>query len=203
MAAGTGPPSPKERILDAATECFLELGFERTGMTGIARSARVSKRELYACVGEKRAILTAVIEALQSEHQARMAGLWSDAEDLDIVLPKAAATLLDIILSERFGKVIRIVAAESYHNPGAARQFYEFGPVQGRKQTARYMKSQMKKGTMRLADPLEVADHFMNLVIDAQLMTAVILGQFDQIHIRRDHVKHAVEMFMKNYAVPR
>jgi hypothetical protein len=31
-------------------------------------------------------------------------------------------------------------------------------------------------------------------------MTAVILGQADRAPLRRDHINHAVEMFMKNHA---
>lgn len=192
---------PKQRILEAAAERFLELGFERTGMTDIARSAKVSKRELYTFFGDKRAILTAVIQVHQDEVQNRMSGLWETEEDIHIVLPQAAAELAKIILSERFGKLIRIVAAESYHNPEAAKRFYQLGPALGRKRTARYLKSQMEKGRMRVADPIKAADDFMDLVIGAQLMTAVILGQADQTHLRRDHVEHAVEMFMRNYAV--
>jgi hypothetical protein len=59
----------------------------------------------------------------------------------------------------------------------------------------------MTQGKLRKADPLSAADDFLDLVIGAQLMTAVILGQVDHAPLRRDHIKHAVEMFMKNYAI--
>jgi TetR/AcrR family transcriptional repressor of mexJK operon len=194
------PETHRERILSAAAESFLELGFERTSTAEIARRAKVSKREIYAYFDDKRAILTASITELQGEMQSQMGGIWTSSEDLEVVLPKAAKILTKYILSDRFSKLLRIVATDSYHNPQAATQFFEMGPNVGRKATATYMKSQMNRGKLRKADPLKAADDFLDLVIGAQLMTAVILGQVDRAPLRRDHIKHAVEMFMKNYA---
>jgi AcrR family transcriptional regulator len=191
----------RERILNAAGESFLELGFERTSTAEIARRAKVSKREIYTYFADKRAILSAAITELQYEMQSRMSGIWTSSEELEVVLPKAARILTKYILSERFSKLLRIVATESYHNPQAAAQFYEQGPNVGRRATAAYLKSQMRLGNLREADPLEAADDFLDLVIGAQLMTAVMLGQVKQAPHRRDYVKHAVEMFMKNYAI--
>lgn len=191
----------RERILNAAAESFLELGFEGTSTAEIARRAKVSKREIYTYFDDKRAILLAAITELQNEMQSRMSGIWTSSEELKVVLPKAATILTKYILSERFSHLLRIVATESYHNPQAAAQFYELGPNVGRRATAVYLKSQMKLGNLRKADPLNAADDFLDLVIGAQLMTAVILGQVDRAPLRRDHIKHAVEMFMKNYGI--
>ena len=197
----TVQPACRERILRAATECFLELGFERTSTVEIARRARVSKREMYTYFPEKRSILSAVIVLLQSELQSGLHDIWSSRDEPEFVLPKAATILMDFIRSDRFGRLFRIVATESYHNPEVAEQFYELGPNNGRKATASYMKSQMRRGRMRQANPIKAAGDFLDLVVGAQLMTAVMLGQVNRAPHRKDHAKHAVEMFMKNYAI--
>lgn len=205
MAKTTKTPATekarRERILNAATDSFLELGFERTSTAEIARRANVSKREIYADFADKRMILSAVIAELQNQMQFRLRGIWSSSENPEIVLPKAAARISDFVLSERFGKLVRIVAAESYHDSQIARKFYELGPDKGREETAGYMKSQMKQGRLLRADPIKAADDFMNMVVGGQLMTAVILGQVDRVPLRRGHVKHAVELFLKNYLI--
>ncbi len=194
-------PARRERILNAAAECFLELGFERTTTAEIARRARVSKRELYTHFEDKRDLLSAVIFNLQNEVNTNLTGLWSSQRDLEEVLPKAAKILHNFILSEQFGKLLRIVAAESYHNSHIAEQFYEMGPNSGRKATAKYLKYQMEQGRLRQADPILAADDFLDLAVGAQLMTAVILGQTRDEPQRRNRVKHAVEIFLKNYAI--
>lgn len=203
LAEGTtkAPAAHRERILDAATKCFLDLGYERTSTAEIARRARVSKRELYACFEDKRDLLSAVIFKQQNEMETTLLKLWSSLGDLDEVLPKAAKILGGFILSKQFGKLLRIVAAESYDNPQIAEQFYEMGPNRGRKAIAKYLKYQMKQGRLRQADPILAADDFLNLAVGAQLMAAVMLDQTKEEPQHRDRAKHAVEMFLKNYAI--
>ena len=194
--------SHRQRILDAASEVFLECGFEQTSTAEIARRARISKRELYSHFADKRALLAAVITELQNSMRSRMDVRWSSTEDMETVLRKSAAAIHDFILSERFGKLVRIVAAESYHNPAVARQFFELGPLAGRKATAKFLKAKMEEGKLRKADPIKAADDFLDLVVGAQLMTAVILGQVDPAAKKRDHIQHSVGVFLMIYAMP-
>src|ERR1700704_3538696 len=51
----------RARILDAASAAFMKSGYARTSTLEIATRARVSKRELYALVGNKREMLIACI----------------------------------------------------------------------------------------------------------------------------------------------
>ena len=193
--------SHKERILSAASDVFLATGFEKTSTADIARLAKVSKRELYLHFADKRALLAAVVDDLQGDMQGRMDSLWASGEAMEEVLLNSAKVIQRFILSERFGKLVRIVAAESYHNPNVAKQFFETGPNQGRKSTARYLKEQMKQGRLRIADPLKAADDFLDLVVGAQLMTAVILGQIDPTTPRPSDTRHAVEVFLMIYGI--
>ncbi len=195
------PQNHHDRILSAASDAFLEYGFEQTSTADIARRAKVSKRELYSLFGDKRALLAAVVVDLQTSMQSRMGPEWSSREDPELVLPHAAAAILDFILSERFGKLFRIVAAESYLSPEVAQQFYALGPHQGLTTIATYMKDQMKRGKLRKDDPMRAANDFLDLVVGAQLMTAVILGQVDPAIRRRAHVRHAVGAFLRIYSV--
>src|SRR5258707_7673302 len=53
----------RERILDAAFAAFMKSGYAATSTLEIATRARVSKRELYALVGNKQEMLIACISA--------------------------------------------------------------------------------------------------------------------------------------------
>src|SRR5690348_8334553 len=53
--------SARERILRAAMEAFMELGYAQTSTLEIATRAQVSKRELYALFGNKQTMLAACI----------------------------------------------------------------------------------------------------------------------------------------------
>lgn len=191
--------SHEDRILGAATEVFLTTGFEKTSTAEIARVAKVSKRELYLHFKDKRALLAAVVENLQSDIRARMDSLWASGEPMHEVLLNSASVMQRFILSERFGKLVRIVAAESYNSPEVSRQFFQSGPVAGQKATARYLREQMNRGLLREANPLKAADDFLDLVVGAQMMTAVILGQVSHSRPKLADTRHAVEVFLMIY----
>jgi hypothetical protein len=59
----------------------------------------------------------------------------------------------------------------------------------------------MQAGDLRKSDPLKAADDFLDLVISARYLTAVVLGQDQNPPMPRSHVKHAVEIFLNYYGV--
>ena len=187
------------RILAVAAELFLEKGYEETSTADIAGGAKVSKRELYSNFADKRDILAAVITQLQSEMVSQANISWSSTGDLRTVLMEAGVHLLDFINSEKFGKMFRIVAAESFRDPVSAEKFYQLGPGRGRNQTATFMRRYIKAGKLRKANPLEAADDFLDLVISSRRLTAVVLGQRPEGRNTKTHVKHAVEVFLRYY----
>ena len=58
---GGDEPGVRERILDAAFAAFMKSGYAMASTLEIATHARVSKRELYALVGNKQEMLIACI----------------------------------------------------------------------------------------------------------------------------------------------
>ena len=192
--------SHRDRILEAGSDLFFALGYEKTTTEKIAQQAKVSKREVYLHFNDKRQILASVISEVQAQMQSRMRAEWSSPGDTRVVLLRAAKTIHQFVLSEGFGKLVRMLAAVSYHDPELAAQFFEMGPIRGRRETARYFKRQMKLGNLRLADPLKAADDFLDLVVGGQLITGVILRCVDTAHHKHSNPKHAVDVFLAVYA---
>jgi len=188
-----------ERILAAAADAFLEKGFEEASTADIARRAKVSKRELYSNFRDKRDILAAVITELQARIQADANTSMSSSSDLTTVLTRAGTQILEFINSDSFGKLFRIVAAESFRDPVSAQKFYLLGPGMGRSNTAAFIKRHMKEGNLRKANALQAADDFLDLVVSARHLTAVVLGQTDEVPDPRSHVRHAVGIFLHYY----
>ncbi len=187
------------RILNAAAKVFLDKGFEEASTAEIARGAGVSKRELYANFRGKRDILSAVITQLQKEVQSDTNLTWSSSGDLRKVLIHAGSQILAFIDSEKFAKLFRIVAAESFHDPASAQKFYLLGPGRGREDTAAFMRRHMAAGKLRKGDALRAADDFLNLLISSRHLTALALGQKSVVPEPGKHVRHAVDMFLSFY----
>lgn len=201
MPESTAPArnSHVERILAAAADAFLEKGYEEASTADIARRAKVSKRELYSNFSDKRDILAAVITELQARIQTDANISMSSSGDLNAVLARAGTQILEFINSYKFGKLFRIVAAESFRDPVSAQKFYLLGPGMGRENTAAFIKRHMNEGNLRKADALQAADDFLDLVVSARHLTAVVLGQIDEVPDPRSHVKHAVDIFLNYY----
>ncbi len=199
--AQAGRNDHRARILDAATKAFLENGYEIARTAEIARRAKVSKRELYTYFKDKRDILAAVITELQAGIQLQANLSWSSDGDVRDVLTRAGTELLRFINSERFGKLFRIVAAESFRDPVSARKFYLLGPAMGRKNTAAFLKRNMAAGKLRSADPLKAADDFLDMLVSSRYLTAIVLGQMRSFPRPRAHVEHAVDLFLTYYGV--
>ena len=199
--SGTARNDHRVRILSAATEAFLENGYEITSTAEIARRAKVSKRELYAYFHDKRDILAAVITELQTDIQSQADVSWSSTGDVREVLKQAGTDLLRFINSERFGKLFRIVAAESFRDPVSSRNFYRLGPAIGRKHTAAFLKRHMAAGNLRSADPLQAADDFLDMLVSSRYLTAIVLGQMRSFPKPQIHVEHAVDLFLTYYGV--
>ena len=201
-SADTQKANYQSRILDAAAQVFLEKGYEETSTAEIARRAKVSKRELYSNFDDKRDILAAVITQLQTEIVSQANISWSSSDNIRKVLTQAGTQILEFITSERFGKLFRIVAAESFRDPVSARKFYLLGPSLGRDNTAAFMRRQIKAGNLRSADPMQAADDFLDLVVSSRRLTAVVLGQQHDSQPSPAHVKHAVDVFLQYYSAP-
>ncbi|WKD58330.1 Transcriptional regulator, TetR family [Corynebacterium capitovis DSM 44611] len=64
-------PSPRQRLLDAATKLFTEEGIRVIGIDRILREADVAKASLYSLLGSKDNLVIAYLERLSEEYQQR------------------------------------------------------------------------------------------------------------------------------------
>ncbi|MGY2898494.1 TetR/AcrR family transcriptional repressor of mexJK operon [Curtobacterium sp. PvP017] len=107
-----------ERILDVATDLFLEHGFAGVALDRIAAEAGVTKRTLYTAFGDKPALLRAVVRRQHTYADGPTRGLES-----------TAASIGGALLSDRAVALHRLVIAESTRSPELAREFHEAGPL--------------------------------------------------------------------------
>lgn len=121
--SASGPtPLARERILHAAMDAFIRHGFAESSTLAIARRARVSKRDLYAHFGTKRAILAAGIA--QRAQRMRLPGALQVARnrtELESVLVRFGAAFLREILDPAVIAVYRLAITEARRAPELAR----------------------------------------------------------------------------------
>src|SRR6201982_1220360 len=112
----------RERILEAAFAMFMKSGYANASTLEIATRARVSKRELYALVGNKQEMLIACI----SERAKRLdvppdLPVLRDRETLAQVLTSFGTKLVREISAPTVIAVYRLAIAEAVQAPEVAR----------------------------------------------------------------------------------
>jgi AcrR family transcriptional regulator len=115
------PPSARERVLRAAMETFMELGYAEASTLKIATRARVSKRELYALFDNKQAMLAACIadRAGRVPLPARLPPPDS-REEFVAMLSTLGATILREVGDPGVMAVFRLAITESQRAPEVA-----------------------------------------------------------------------------------
>jgi len=111
----------RHRILEAAFSTFIEAGYAATTMLEIARRAHVSKRELYAVVGNKQEMLATCIRE-RSQRLRPPADLPEphDRASLEGALIAVGSGLLRETTQDTVVAAFRLAIAEAVHAPEVA-----------------------------------------------------------------------------------
>jgi AcrR family transcriptional regulator len=165
----------RARILDAAFTAFMKSGYAATSTLEIATRARVSKRDLYALVGNKQAMLIACISARAKRLQVP-ADLPAphDRATLAHVLASFGAQLVREITDPTVIAVFRLAIAEAVHAPEVAQALDSIGREASRAALRQIMARAQASGLLD-GRPAELAEQFGGLLW-GNLMVSLLLG---------------------------
>ncbi|HEX6535704.1 MAG TPA: TetR/AcrR family transcriptional regulator [Gemmatimonadaceae bacterium] len=165
----------RARILDAAFAAFMQRGYAATSTLEIATRARVSKRELYALVGNKQRMLVACI----SERAKRLQvpadlPVPHDRETLAHVLDSFGVQILRELTDPAVVAVFRLAIAEAVHAPEVAHTLDAIGRETLRAALRQIMDQARTSGLLE-GRPAELAEQFGGLLWGT-LMVSLLLG---------------------------
>jgi AcrR family transcriptional regulator len=174
-AADANGAEVRKRILDGAFEAFMKNGFAASSTLEIATRARVSKRDLYALVGNKQSMLVACIRARAQRLQVPAdIPIARDRATLAQVLASFGAKLVQEITDPTVIAVFRLAIAEAVGAPEVAQALDSIG-----RETSRAALRQIIAGAERLGivrgEPAELAEQFGGLLW-GNLMVSLLLG---------------------------
>jgi AcrR family transcriptional regulator len=194
----------RARILDAAFAAFMESGYAATSTLEIATRARVSKRELYARVGNKQEMLVACISARAGRLRAPADfPVPHDRETLAQVLASLGAQLLREITDPTVIAVFRLAIAEAVHAPEVARALDSIGRETSRATLRQIMAGAQASGLLN-GHPAELADQFAGLLW-GNLMVSLLLGVAKRPNSREvtARTRDATAAFLKLHPQPK
>jgi AcrR family transcriptional regulator len=187
----------RDAILEAASQVFLESGFEGASMADIAARVGGSKATLYGYFGSKEDLFVEVMHTAAKHHFDRIfAALESDSDDLPLALQRFGERTLAVLCQESAVQARRAIIAESGRSDIGVR-FFEGGPKKGTAELARFLSLQMEKGKLRQSDPTVAAHHLMAL-LDSETTTPRLFGiekKLSKAYIR-EAVSRALDTFL-------
>lgn len=165
----------RDRILDAAFAAFMENGYATTSTLEIATRARVSKRELYAVVGNKQEMLIAAISrrAQRLDLPADLP-MIRDRKTLAQALASFGTKLVQEVSEPRVIAVFRLAIGEAVRAPEIARAVDSIGRETGRTALRTIMGRAQAAGLLT-GRPAELAQQFVGLLW-GDLMISLLLG---------------------------
>lgn len=165
----------RQRILRAAFATFTKNGYAAASMLEIATRARVSKRELYALIGNKQEMLIACIRerAKRFDVSADLSVLC-DRETLAQVLASFGTKLVREASDPTVIAVFRLAISEVNHAPEVARALDSIARERSRAALRKIMAGALASGLLT-GRPAELAKQFAGLLW-RDLQISLLLG---------------------------
>jgi AcrR family transcriptional regulator len=193
----------RARILDAAFAAFVTSGYGAASTLEIATRARVSKRELYALVGNKREMLVACISARARRLQIPAdLPVPRDRETLAHVLAAFGTQLVREITDPTVIAVFRLAIAEAVHAPEVALALESIGRETTRAALRQVMARAQISGLLN-GRPHELAEQFGGLLW-GNLMVSLLLGVAERPNSRdlAARARDATTAFLQLHPLP-
>ena len=193
----------RSRILEAAFAAFMKSGYAATSTLEIATRARVSKRELYALVGNKKEMLIACISARATRLQVPAdLPVPHDRETLAHVLTSLGTQLVREITDPTVIAVFRLAIAEAVHAPEVAQALDSTGRETSRAALRQVMARAQTSGLLN-GRPAELAEQYGGLLW-GNLMVSLLLGVVERPNSREiaARARNATAVFLQLHPLP-
>jgi len=194
----------RERILDAAFAAFMKSGYAAASTLEIATCARVSKRELYALVGNKQEMLIACISerAKRFDVPADLPVL-RDRETLAQVLASFGTKVVREASDPTVIAVFRLAISEVIQSPEVARALDSIARERSRAALRKIMAEAQASGLLT-GRPAELARQFAGLLW-CDLQVSLLLGVAERPNPREvaRRARDAAAAFLQLHRLPK
>lgn len=163
-------------ILAAATDLFLERGYDRTSLARVADRADVSKATLFKQFPTKAELFEATVLA---------AGATADPEPLEpppgnfhAGLVHLGAAYADLLCRPRMADLIRAVIGESARFPELRERTFDFGTLPVLRALRRFLESATAEGTADVDDYDVAAAQFLGMIATVVFWPRLVHGNW-------------------------
>lgn len=169
----------RQRILDAASEVFLEQGFKRANLDEVIAKVGCSKQTLYRYFGNKEQLFTAFI-ANEAQNVRQILVLDdSDLSAYEDSLRIFSQSYMKTYLSARGRALVRTSVEQANFMPEVAQIFLEEGPGRTYLLLGEYLTKLVLAGHLILKDPFQAAEVFIGMLRGEIFLRAILSTSYE------------------------
>lgn len=190
----------KARILSAATELFLSVGYGATSIDAIVERSGGSKATLYSYYPTKADLFRAVVDSIvTSDDDAELQSL----DNVRDTLVRFAEHRLLVVFSSKHQALMGLIIAERVRFKDIARMYYERGPLRSHMLLRDYFETLIEKGLIDIRSADEASEYFRGMLMHQRYIDQLFLEgpmpSAEEVSVR---ARHVVDRFLEAYHQP-
>ena len=198
-----GRPRDTEKnsaIIDAASQLFLENGFDGTSMDEVAKRAGVSKQTVYSHFSSKEQLFSEAIHLTISTYFPENALKGVEHHTLEADLTAVAGKFGRLLMSPDAMAMHRVLVAAAPKGPAFAQMFWNAGPAEMNDKLAEFLKTWAERGELAIENFEEAAGRLITL-LKGKAHFMLEIGLIDHVSDEdlAAQIKDAVACFLKIY----
>ncbi len=200
----TEPPAVKndkrQIIIDAASEAFLENGYQNASMESISCKAGVAKQTLYNYFGNKDALFIAVVDQ-KCDYRGNETMRSSDikSENVEEVLRIYAQSKLADLVSPENTAMFRMMISEAIRFPNLGEMFFKAGLEKDRLLLVDFLTLQNQAGNLKVDDPEQAALFFQGALNAYFRPKFIMTNEMPSKEAIQQYIDYCIEKFLLLY----
>lgn len=162
-------------ILEAASEVFLEAGYQGASIEAVIEKVGGSKRAIYSHFGGKKELFSALVADASGTVIGEMSPESIEGRSVSDALRIFGLQVTRVLMAPTTLGLYRAVIAESQRQPDVAQAFFENGPGRVCKSLAHVLRQFDARGAISINDSQRAAERFVGMLRD-DIHLQVVLG---------------------------
>ncbi len=190
----------REEIVVAATDLFMEKGYELTSMEAVAKRANVSKLTIYSHFADKTELFRAIIQ-YRCDKVCLPESFEAEAQmEPQEALTKIAQQACRIMYRADSLRLTRVIYSEVVHHPEVVEVWYSVGPRRVKTAFTDLLRSFNEQKKLEIPDATRASEQFFSLLKGERMQrTLMMMAPEPTATELAEHIAATVSFFLAVY----
>lgn len=189
-------------ILDAATNLFLECGYQEASISKLLSRFGGSRETIYRHFRSKEELFAAVLDHQLQDYLEFMQALDIQSDDLKQGLSEWSNALMGIVTSERYIRLRRLVISEVSNRPELGQIYFDHTYMKGTTAITEFLSRQQQIGRLKSINCVRMTSYLVGMmlyeIMHKRIMNFMSEPTKEQI---RQHTEQVLDDFISLFGI--